>query len=145
MSLEIGISVIASITGIAGLGFSWVCYKNARKHRGLLEFLAKQNEELEESLAASRQIIETSSKRLSDQSRRIAWLDTRVRQPKLAKEEVLDDTVVDFAPKANMTERRHRVLTLAARGQDAEKIAATLGRMPGEVQLIINLNRAVAA
>ena len=144
MSLEIGISIVSGIFGILGLGFSWVCYKGARKHRDLLDFLAKQNDELAESLAASRQMAETSVQRLSDQSRRIAWLESRVRQPKPAKEEVVGETVADFAPKTNMTERRHRVLTLASRGQDSEKIATTLGMMRGEVELIINLNRVAA-
>ena len=144
MSLEIGISMVASLSGVVGLGFSWVSYRNARRHRELLEFLGKQNEELNESLAAGKKTIETSAQRLSDQSRRIAWLESRVRQPKLAKEEVLDETIADFPTKENMTERRHRVLTLAGRGQDSEKIASTLGMMRGEVELIINLNRVAA-
>jgi DNA-binding NarL/FixJ family response regulator len=141
MSLEMGISIIASLFGVGSLAFSWFCYNNSRNHRQLLEFLAKQNEELEESLAAGKETFENGSKRFSEQSRRIAWLETRVRQPKLATEEVVDERVSAGLPKSNMTERRHRVLTLASRGQNSDKIAATLGMMRGEVELILNLNR----
>jgi hypothetical protein len=144
MNLELVISIIASISGVLGLGFAWICYNNSRRHRGMLEFLAVQNDELGQALAASNQTAEINAARLSDQSRRIAWLETRVRQPKLAKDEVLDDTFSDAAARPTMTERRHRVLTLASRGQDSQKIASTLGMMSGEVELIINLNRVAA-
>jgi hypothetical protein len=141
MNLEIGISIIASLFCVVSLVFSWLCYNSSRQHRELLEFLAKQNEELEEALTASKETFEIGSKRVSEQSRRLAWLETRVRQPKLSKDEVLDSTVLDNLPKSNMTERRHRVMTLASRGQNSDKIAATLGMMRGEVELILNLNR----
>lgn len=80
-----------------------------------------------------------------------------MRQPKLlredAKKAVAEETIAapaaresltteKPAAKWSMTERRHRVLRLSAQGQSASAIAFTLGMMPGEVDLIINLNRA---
>lgn len=43
-------------------------------------------------------------------------------------------------PKSDMTEKRHRVLSLAKYGQDVDTIANTLGLPHGEVELIVNLN-----
>lgn len=147
MILEIVILATAIAFGILGLGFSWLFYKNSKQNRGLLEYLGKQVEDLEGELADSRQKLETSTKRVSDQSRRVAWLETRVRQPQpraaaAIKEEVVSSApVLTVQPKMSMTERRHQIITLAKRGQDAHKIASTLGMLPGEVELIINLNR----
>jgi hypothetical protein len=45
-------------------------------------------------------------------------------------------------PPANITERRHRIMSLANSGQNAETISEMLGMLPGEVQLVINLSRA---
>lgn len=42
--------------------------------------------------------------------------------------------------KSSMTEKRHRVLSLAKYGQDVDTIANTLGLPHGEVELIVNLN-----
>ena len=141
MTLEIGILLTAMTFGILGLGLSWFFYKNSKHHRDLLEFLGKQVEDLEESLTENNGKLVTSSQRVTDQSRRIAWLETRVRQPKKLQEEVLEEKILKNPSRPNMTERRHRVLTLASRGQDAKRIASTLGMMPGEVELIINLSR----
>ena len=142
MNLETGIILIAIFLGLSGLAFSLSCRKRLRDLRGLVEFGQKQIEDLLDALAKSKETLEKSTQRLSDQSRRIAWLETRVRQPKSKSDEVLDETVLIETPKANMTERRHRVITLASRGQNAETIAAALGLLTGEVELIINLNRA---
>lgn len=117
MNLEILILVTAVSFGILGLGFSWLFYRNSKQNRCLLEFLGKQVEELEESLADSRKKLETSTNRVSDQSRRVAWLESRVRQPRLLKEEIKNEKVLDIkaltTEKSSMTERRHRVLTLS--------------------------------
>ena len=143
MISQTGILALAALLSFCAVAFSLVCFRSYRLHRELLEFLAKQNEDLEKSLAASRNMLETYSTRGADQSRRLAWLETRVRQPKTAPEEMLDEETLNSpaAAKSTITERRHRVLTLASRGQDAGNIAATLGMLRGEVELIINLNR----
>ena len=130
--------------GIANLGFSLICYRKQRGQRDLLEFAAKQIEDLEHALAKNKEIIDTNGQRATEQARRIAWLEARVRQPKQIAEETVDDTACTEPQKVNITERRHRVMALASRGQDAATIASTLGIMPGEVELIVNLSKAAA-
>lgn len=146
MNIETQILLGAVSIGAVSLVVTLVCFFKQRKNRSLIELTNKQIEELENSLAENKTIAEAASQRAADQSRRIAWLETRIRQPKLAKKDVLDEETLieksNAATKANITERRHRVLALAKSGQNAETIAATLGMLPGEVELIINLNRA---
>jgi DNA-binding NarL/FixJ family response regulator len=80
------------------------------------------------------------------QASRIAWLESRIRQPKMPKEEAVPDVIEPIKSfKSNITERRHRVLALASRGQSAEMIASTLGMMAGEVELIVKFNQANVA
>lgn len=149
MTSEIVISVASGAFGILGTGLAVACYLASKRNRELLEFLAKQNDDLDASLSIARKNFEEGSHRLADNARRIAWLETRFRKGSVLKSETAtvlpiverkSATPSDFL-KLNMTERRHRVLTLASRGQNAAKIASTLGMMPGEVELIINLNR----
>lgn len=57
--------------------------------------------------------------------------------------EAASEPLVDGPPPAeNMTERRHRVVALAARGQAPDMIASTIGMLTGEVELILNLENA---
>ncbi len=144
MNLEIIFTITIAVFGLTASICSIFCYRKLRQHRALLEFLGNKNDELEESVAENIEKLENYAVRTADQSRRMAWLETRVRQPKFASDEVLDETIITAPSKQNITERRHRVLTLASRGQDAENIATTLGMMRGEVELIINLNRVAA-
>lgn len=150
MNLELQISAASTIVALVSFAFAFVCLKKLRNHRELLEFNAKQTEELEKSLENNKELLEQSRQKMNDQARRVAWLESRIRQPKSAKKDVIEEEAkiieeIPVANKSNITERRHRVLTLASRGQSPETIASTLGMMPGEVELIINLNRAIAA
>ncbi len=144
MTLELSISIAAMLCGAFGIFAaltSRASYKNCRE---LLEFAAKQIEDLETMVAGSEASREETERKLKDQARRVAWLETRVRQPKTTvkkQEEILPEALPTGSLKANITERRHRILTLASRGQTIETIASTLGMMPGEVQLVMNLNR----
>jgi flagellar biosynthesis/type III secretory pathway chaperone len=141
MNIETNISIFAFVFGAASLFLSFLMFKKIRNQRDLLEFVGKQVEDLETVISKNKESLETNAQRINEQSRRIAWLESRIRQPKIAGEEIIDDTPVSQPQKLNMTERRHRVITLAARGQSAETIAATLGMLTGEVELIINLNQ----
>jgi hypothetical protein len=141
MSLESQFSIFAVLFGVLSIALSVAMYKKMRAQRGLLEFVGKQVDDLEEILAKNRSTLETNAQRVDEQARRIAWLETRVRQSKPVNDEVIDDTPAPEPSKLNITERRHRVITLASRGQNAETIAATLGMLPGEVELIINLSQ----
>lgn len=116
--------------------------KKMKEMMGLLEFAQNQIDELQDALVHNRASHETSHRRASDNSRRIAWLESKIRRPKLSPDEVLDDSVITEEPKLSMTERRHRVISLAGRGKSIESIASSLGIFKGEVELILSLNRA---
>ena len=85
--------------------------------------------------------LDTASKQAGEHVRRIAWLEARARstQPQAPKPQV------EAAPKPqriSITERRHRVMSLARRGQDIDTIAQILGMNQGEVELMLNLSKA---
>lgn len=141
MNTEMTIALAASFISFIGIVSAVCSYRQARNCRGLLEFTEQQLSEVAEFANDLQETVEGCKTRSADQSRRIAWLESRVRQPKIVKEEIIDDSMPAKPVKWNMTERRHRVLTLSSRGQAPDKIAATLGMMPGEVELIINLNQ----
>lgn len=138
--------IILSLAGTVAfsLGFTVISYWRLRKGRELLDFIEKQVEDLQETHARNKELFDTNAQRMADQARRINWLETRVRQPKLVSDEVVTENISSEQPKLNITERRHRVIKLSSRGQNVETIATNLGMLPGEVELIINLNRAAA-
>ncbi len=122
MNLQIGILSGAIAFSVLSFVFSMICFAKNKK---------------------SADLIEDSKNRSTDQARRIAWLEARIRKPEKIKKDILSQEVL-ITPKpseTNITERRHRVLTLAARGQDAETIASTLGMLTGEVELIMRIGR----
>ncbi len=140
--LETQLAAAGMLFGIIAIMFSLFSvpkYRRAAESTGLL---ANQIADLEQVIARQKEFSETNSQRVTEQSRRIAWLESRVRQPKLAGEEILDDVVQLETPKLNMTERRHRVISLATRGQNIESIANALGMLTGEVELIVDMNQA---
>jgi DNA-binding NarL/FixJ family response regulator len=97
--------------------------------------------DFETSLAEFSRDLDTLSRKTGEQARRIAWLETRARPSRSEQPEVAE-MVTGTNPKPNITERRHRVLSLARRGQDAHSIAHRLGMPHGEVELMINLLQA---
>lgn len=144
MNLELAIASIAVLFGVPAFFYARTAFNKSREYRGLIEFLGKRIEDLEETVAAVKQMNETDAQRISEQTRRVAWLETRVRHPKTVEEDVLSEAHLETSTKSIITERRHRVLTLAARGQSVDEIADTLAMMRGEVELIINLSRITA-
>lgn len=141
--------LIAAISGtVLLIGICATAYRRRRKvkeMRSLLEFAQKQIDELQDAIARSRESSNAIAQRSTDQARRIAWLETRIRKPRANADEVLDDSILTETPKLSMTERRHRVITLANRGKNPESIAASLGLFKGEVELILSLHQAAAA
>lgn len=142
MNMEIEILLGTAVIAALSFGTSLFCMAKQRRCRILLEQADKQIETLETLMQKSRETIEVNADRLAEQTRRTAWLESKVRQPKKTSDDVLDDTLIHETPKLNITERRHRVVTLASRGQNAESIASALGMLRGEVELIIDINRA---
>jgi hypothetical protein len=94
--------------------------------------------ELEEGLESMRRSLEAAEQRAEDHARRVAWLESKLRQEAAPAAAA---PPMSATGKLNITERRHRVLSLARKGQDAETIAQMLGMPHGEVELIIGLSR----
>ena len=95
--------------------------------------------ELDSRLTEHKLELKRMEQRLTDQARRTASTDSRPR----ANGSVMEPTVGSAAStpsKLSITERRHRVLSLAQRGLDAHSISTTVGVSQGEVDLIIGLN-----
>ena len=106
-----------------------------RQKQGWVETSKRFDEEIE-SLSRD---LDTASRQAGEHVRRIAWLEARARStqptPKLTVE-------TPTQPRVTITERRHRVMSLARRGQDINTIAHILGMNHGEVELMINLGKA---
>ncbi len=145
MTIETIIITALASTIAAGAVVVFNRNKKFTELRDLLEFSQNQIDELQDAIIRTRETNETTHQRASDQSRRLAWLESKVRRPKLSADHVLDDSVVTETPKLSMTERRHRVIGLAGRGKSAESIASSLGLFKGEVELILSLNKATLA
>jgi hypothetical protein len=125
------ISLISILTSVVAFG----------KVRRLARAGHALESDFENSLAEYSRDLDTLSRKAGEQGRRIAWLETRARTGR-HEQPAAPEMVTGANPKPNITERRHRVLSLARRGQDAHTIAQTLGMPHGEVELMINLLKA---
>ena len=125
------VTLVSFLTGIVALG----------KARRLARAGYALEGDFENSLAEFSRDLDTLSQKAGEQARKIAWLETRARSGRNDLP-VVAEMVTGTNPKPNITERRHRVLSLARRGQDAQTIARTLGMPDGEVELMINLLKA---
>jgi hypothetical protein len=114
---------------------------NHRRRSGLKKF-TEQLLNLERQIDGLNRDLDTATERATHQARRIAWLESRVRPGKQFEELRNPESSIEAKGRPPITERRHRVLTLAQRGQAAEAIAATLNMAQGEVELIIGLSKA---
>jgi len=145
MDFELGIILLPTVLAVIGLSVSLYSFKIQSKNRELLDFAEKQIEDLQTTMTRNRETFDLNAQRFAEQARRLAWVEQRVRQPKLVAEEtVIEQTDIHETPKMNITERRHLVMSLSQRGQDVVSISETLGMLPGEVELIINLNQMAA-
>lgn len=131
------ITIASSSVAFISLAFNSVLLASSKRLRRRLETFEYR---LEEELTSLSQDLDTASKQAGENARRIAWLESRARsnrvEPKPAVEPVVPNN------KTTITEKRHRVLSLARRGQDVQSIARTLGMNYGEVELMISLGRA---
>lgn len=142
MNIEIAIVSAAAILLTASAAIVYKRRKKLAELRELLEFAQNQIDELQDAMLGWRACNDAAAQRATDQARRIAWLETRLRKPRASSNEVLDDSIITETPKLSMTERRHRVISLADRGKGVDSIAASLGIFKGEVELILSLNQA---
>lgn len=142
MTFETALFTGIFLTGLAGIAASSFSSLRYSKMRRLVEFAYARAEELEDALAHSNAAIDASAEQLADMKRRVVWLETRLRQPRTQEKPSHSTEEAAETRKADITERRHRVLALANSGQSVETIAARLGMLTGEVELIVNINRA---
>lgn len=124
----------------AVISFFW-CVGLAFKLRSVRKRADRLTEIIEEEMGAVSRNLETVLTQSADQTRRVAWLETRVRPSAPAARQKVNEPLAQPS-KTSLTEYRHRVLALAQRGLDVNTIANMLGEMPGEIELIINLHRA---
>lgn len=139
--------ILTSVSMLLSAGAFLFCFLHVRQLTKKLVDYSTQVAELQDSLESNQEQFEAVLQKNADAMRRIAWLETRVRQPAKAVEkpaELEPERTVGGTFRPEIAERRRRVLTLAERGQRAETIAATLGMLSGEVELILNLSRATA-
>jgi|SRR5436190_12138436 len=139
MHLQILLPVVLVSAVLALISFvsSLVLFAKTRR---LLRGCATLESRFEEELADLSPDLDTASRQSADWGRKIVWLESRVRGGH--QEARVAETAATTNGKLNITERRHRVLSLARRGQDAQTIARTLGMPHGEVELMINLGHA---
>jgi DNA-binding NarL/FixJ family response regulator len=118
-----------------------ICLTLAIKLRSLKKQFKAFAADVEANVADMEQTAESVSVSTADYARRIAWLESRVRSNKPAPKEDREEAAF-VAAEPSLTERRHRVISLARRGYDVNTIASMLNEMPGEVELIIGLSKA---
>ena len=140
MTLETQLILVASVFGLASLSISILTFKKYREQQFELELGVEQIENLEDTLAATKEALAKSSQTVSDHARRLAWLDAKIRQSRFVSVQNTRPAQTAAKQKTNIKEQRSRVLKLAGLGQDPNSIAAALGMMPGEVELILSLN-----
>ena len=130
-----------SVVSIVVCGVSLALYFKAHRRARDLDAVVLR---LEGELGAMSGDLDSAAARTNDYGRRVAWLETRIRTSAGATVQPEPEPlyVEDQPSRPNITERRHRVLKLHARGQDPRTIAATLGMPHGEVELIIGLTAA---
>jgi DNA-binding NarL/FixJ family response regulator len=136
------ILLMLSISGIsATMVCSVICIALVIKARAETSRTVALAIQLESEIQTLQQTLSTTSQKAADYGRRLAWLETRNRRNAPTPEPIVGSTITTpTQEKTSMTERRHRVLTLAKRGLDARTIASTLGLHHGEVELIIGLS-----
>lgn len=112
-----------------------------RRTRQTTQICTKLESRIEEEFMALSSDLDTVSRKSGEFASKVAWLESRVRSPRVDPE-VTPESVASTTARPSITERRYRVLSLARRGQDPKTIASTLGIPHGEVELMINLGRA---
>lgn len=140
MNTAIYISIAATLFGAASLIATFFKSKSAQERLSLIEINSDQADALEKKFYKQQLLIEETNEIVAQQARLIAALESKVFGIS-NNHETKSETVRSCPPlKVEMAENCRRILKLAKRGHDAETIASTLGMLPGEVELIVNLN-----
>lgn len=145
MMIETQLTIGAVALCILSLAITLLTRFRQRGQETALEKYANRVEILEETLSGTKELLEENRQNLIDQTRRIAWLDAKTRQSRFFSVAGRKPARTETRPTSGIDEQRVRVLRLAESGQTANTIAASLGMMPGEVELILNLSNHNAA
>ncbi|MBA3441638.1 MAG: hypothetical protein H0T92_17395 [Pyrinomonadaceae bacterium] len=133
------LSMIAMVCALVAFAVCAVCVLLIWRLRQSTQHTALALSELDSRLTEHKLELKRMEQRLTDQARRSAPVESRLRTNSSDMELTVGSTTA--APsKLSITERRHRVLSLAQRGLDAHSISTTVGVSQGEVDLIIGLN-----
>jgi len=119
---------------------SIACFILLRKARTETQNCVAVVTQLEKELAETSRDMDTISCRATRQDRRVAWIESRVRNNQVAAPALLDESQTAVSGKPTITERRHRVIQLTKRGVDCNTIATMLNMPHGEVELMISLS-----
>ena len=120
--------------------FAFACFIFLRKARKETQNCVAVINQLESELSETSRDMDTMAHRATAQDRRIAWIESRVRNNRASAPAPADEAVEQLSMKPTITERRHRVIQLTKRGVDCNTIASMLNMPHGEVELMIGLS-----
>ena len=132
LTLAFSLSVSVAVGCLALLVLTWRTRTTATKGLAAAAEMSKRLIVVEQRLKASAQ-------QVSDQGRRVAWLELKLRHEHGASGQPLEARS-DDPQYVSLTERRHRVMVLSRRGMGVDQISEMLSVPQGEVELIISLN-----
>ena len=133
------ISLIALAGLLVSLGAGVAVVVLARKLREANNSQQLLATDMDYRLHEIRHNLEAVAQHTSAQLQRIAQ-PLPAAQPPTPEPAMAATAAAPTGPRQSVTERRHRVLTLARRGMDIRAIAQTLGMPHGEVTLIIRMS-----
>jgi hypothetical protein len=131
--------VLIACSAIAGLS-ALVCILLMRRARTEARNCLAVVTELQTELSDTSRDMDTMTQRATSQERRIAWIESRVRNAKAVNLATDEETFSQPPAKLSVTEQRHRVAQLTNRGVDCNTIASMLDMPHGEVELMIGLS-----
>jgi hypothetical protein len=141
--------LITAASLAAAVACGWLCFRLTRQAREAVQHLLAIATEHEGALDNVRHQLSSVSQSAVEQSRRLARLETNRVAETAQQGPAKAPDIVAPAPiqplqnvRLGITERRHRVLALARRGLEVGVIATSLGLPHGEVELIIEINKA---
>ncbi len=119
---------------------SGVCLMLLRRARRETRDCLELATQLSTELAETSRDMDTITCRVTGYSRRIAWLESRMRNNSTPTAAKVEEAPAQASGKPTITERRHRVTQLAERGVDCNTIASMLNMPHGEVELMVGLS-----
>jgi hypothetical protein len=135
--LIVNVTYLSALLAVVSLIVNLIMITSSRRQkRSWLE----TSKRFDEEIASLSRDLDTASRQSGEHVRRIAWLEARARSTQAPAPTPQVETIAK--PRVTITERRHRVMSLARRGQDIDTIAQILGMNHGEVELMLNLSKA---